>query len=127
MLKGKSLVFIALLILMSGCAREPVVIECRLNRLQESFVYQIEDVEACQSYFDELKAIKFNTIYTNTTITLPTQLAFTFKLNTGVVRMYMLHKEGVITYYDGDRLKQGDLELDIYAKYNQMLDDSKTE
>lgn len=126
MFKGKILVFIALLILMSGCAREPVVTECSMSRLQESFLLQIEDVEACQSYYDELKVIKFKTIYTNNTITLPTQLAFTFRLNTGVVRMYMLHKEGIISYYDGDRLKQGDLDLDVYAKYEQMLDDSKT-
>ena len=126
MFKGKIVVYLALLLILTACMKEPVAVDCRINRMAESFAYISDDAEVCQSYYALLKDIPFKTIYTNDSILRPAQqLMFAVSLTRGPERQYMIQSDGVISYYDGDRLKRGAVSKDVYLAFEQVLEEAK--
>lgn len=126
MFKGKIVVYLAILLMLSACMREAVAVDCRINRMAESFAFTSDDAEVCQSYYVLVKDIQFKTIYTNDSILRPSQmLTFAVRLTRGPERQYMIQSDGVISYYDGDRLKRGTVSTDVYLQFEQALEDAK--
>ena len=126
MFKGKIVVYLALLLTLTACMKEPVAIDCRINRMAESFAYISDDAEVCQSYYELVKDIPFKTIYTNDSILRPAQqLTFAVSLTRGPERQYMIQSDGVISYYDGDRLKRGTVSKNVYLQFEQVLEEAK--
>jgi hypothetical protein len=126
MFKGKIVVYLAILLMLGACMREPVAVDCRINRMAESFAFTSDDAEVCQSYYTLVKDLPFKTIYTNDSILRPTQLLiFAVSLTRGPERQYMIQSDGVISYYDGDRLKRGMVSKDVYLEFEQVLEEAK--
>lgn len=126
MFKGKILVYLTILLTLSACMREPVAVDCRINRMAESFAFTSEDAGVCQSYYELVKDIQFKTIYTNDSILNPAQqLTFAVSLTRGPERQYMIQSDGVISYYDGDRLKRATVSTDVYLTFEKVLEEAK--
>lgn len=126
MFKGKILVYLTILLVLSACMREPVAVDCRINRMAESFAFMSDDAEVCQGYYELVKDVPFKTIYTNDSILRPTELLiFVVSLTIGPERQYMIQSDGVISYYDGDRLKRGTVSIEVYEQFEQALEDAK--
>jgi hypothetical protein len=126
MFKVKIMVYLAILLMLSACMREPVAVDCRINRMAESFAFTSDDVELCQSYYNLVKDIQFKTIYTNDSILNPVQqMTFAIRLPRRPERQYMIQSDGVISYYDGDRLKRGTVSTDVYRVFEQALEEAK--
>ncbi len=126
MFKGKILVYLTILLVLSACMREPVAVDCRINRMAESFAFMSDDAEVCQGYYELVKDVPFKTIYTNDSILRPTELLiFVVSLTIGPERQYMIQSDGVISYYDGDRLKRGTVSIEVYEQLEQALEDAK--
>lgn len=126
MFKGKILVYLTILLMLSACMREPVAVDCRIHRMAESFAFTSDDAEVCQSYYELVKDIQFKTIYTNDSILSPAQqMTFAVSLTRGPERQYMIQSDGVISYYDGDRLKRATVSTDVYRAFEQVLEEAK--
>lgn len=126
MFNGKILICLTLLLTLTACMQEAVAVECRMNRMQESFTLMIDDAEVCQSYYELVKDTQFKTIYINDSILRPAQLlTFAVSLTRGPERQYMIQSDGVISYYEGDRLKRGTVKIEVYQTFVQALEEAK--